>query len=216
MACLNPHSYAVSLQDEAFRNSLGSATVLLPDGAGVLLASRLLKGCIRRRITGYDLFETLSRQLNNSGGYRVFFLGASDAVLNLIVDRFAAEYPAIEIVGVYSPPYKDEFSTGEISEMLRVIRDSKPDVLWVAMTAPKQEKWIANCINYLGVPFVGAIGAVFDFHAGTVRRPPSVVQSLHLEWLARLVQEPRRLWRRTFVSGPIFLFNVLKAVIREK
>jgi N-acetylglucosaminyldiphosphoundecaprenol N-acetyl-beta-D-mannosaminyltransferase len=98
--------------------------------------------------------------------------------------------------------------------MIEAVNSAKPDVLWVGMTAPKQEKWIANNISRLNVRFIGAIGAVFDFYAGKVKRSKPVFQRLGLEWLPRLINEPKRLWRRTFVSAPIFILHTGHEKIR--
>lgn len=128
----------------------------------------------------------------------------------------AADWPALTIVGTYSPPFRAEFSKAEIAEMIEAINAVRPDVLWVGMTAPKQEEWIHGVIDRLDARFVAAIGAVFDFYAGRVRRSHPVFQSLGLEWLPRLVQEPRRLWRRMFVSAPIFIWHVMRARVTKE
>ena len=98
--------------------------------------------------------------------------------------------------------------------MIEAVNTAKPDVLWVGMTAPKQEKWIYQNRDKLDVKFIGAIGAVFDFYAGTVKRPHPIFQKMGLEWLPRLCSEPRRLWRRNFVSNPLFMLRVIKARLK--
>ena len=211
-ACLNPHSYVVAEQDKGFADALRNAHILVPDGAGIVLASRRLHGQIAERVTGYDVFKaTMAMLSNQDGGGRVFFLGSTEEVLAKIADRFAKDYPSLQLVGAYSPPFKAEFSDSDNQAMIDRINEASPDVLWVGMTAPKQEKWLAETISKLDVGFAGAIGAVFDFYAGTVARSPEIFQRLGLEWLPRLLREPRRLWRRNFISTPKFLFAVFKA-----
>jgi N-acetylglucosaminyldiphosphoundecaprenol N-acetyl-beta-D-mannosaminyltransferase len=114
------------------------------------------------------------------------------------------------VAGTYSPPFKPTYSAAELDKMVAVINTSNADVLWVGMTAPKQEKFIYQNKDRLNVRFAAAIGAVFDFYAGNVKRSSPNFQRIGLEWLPRLLQEPGRLWRRMVVSAPIFLYHVLR------
>lgn len=210
LACLNPHSYTESLKDVQFAQALHQADWVVPDGSGIVLASKILGGKIRERVTGSDIFYGVCRALNEHEGYRVFFLGATEETLSEIRRRMARDYPNIEVVGTYSPPFKPEYSPQELDEMVAAINTAAPHVLWVGMTAPKQEKWIYSQRDRLNVRFAAAIGAVFDFYTGRVKRSHPVFQRLGLEWLPRLVQQPKRLWRRMGVSAPIFLLDVMK------
>lgn len=210
LACLNPHSYAIALDDALFTQALKDADWLVPDGAGVVVASRLLRGGITERVTGSDVFSGLHQRMNSAGGMSVFFLGATEDTLARICVRMANDYPDIKVVGTHSPPFKPTYSSTEIDEMINTINALEPDVLWVGMTAPKQEKWIYQHRTRLNVKFAGAIGAVFDFYSGQVTRSHPVFQRLGLEWLPRLVRQPRRLWRRMFVSAPVFIWHVFK------
>lgn len=216
LACMNPHSYVVALSDATFGQALHDAQWLVPDGAGVVLASRILRGRIRERVTGSDVFFGLHKRMNAAGGMSVFFLGATEETLGLIRDRMARDYPRIRVAGTYSPPFKPTYSAAEQDEMIAAVNASGADVLWVGMTAPKQEKWIFENRARLKVKFAGAIGAVFDFYTGRVKRSHPVFQRLGLEWLPRLLQQPRRLWRRMFVSAPIFMWHVLKQRVGMK
>lgn len=211
LACMNPHSYVQIRNKTKLTEYFQTATWLVPDGAGIVLASRLSKDPIKARVTGFDIFFGILSRLNKREGASVFFLGAADDTLERIKARVAKDFQNVRVVGTYSPPYKEEFDDQDNAIMIKAINAVSPDVLWVGMTAPKQEIWIAKNIDKLSVSFVGAIGAVFDFYAGKVKRSHPVYQKLNLEWLPRLLQEPRRLWRRTFVSAPIFVFDVLKA-----
>lgn len=215
MACLNPHSYAVARGAEEFRTALNSADWLVPDGIGIVISSIILGRRVEERITGNDIFECVMSELDQRQG-SVFFLGSTGRTLDLIAQKLPLDYPNIRLVGVYSPPFKQEFDDAENQAMIAAIAAVKPDVLWVGMTAPKQEKWIAAHRDELPVKFAGAIGAVFDFYTGQIKRSHPAFQRLGLEWLPRLVQEPRRLWRRMFVSAPIFLFDVFRSAVFDR
>lgn len=209
LACLNPHSYAAARADHIFSGALHAAKWLIPDGVGVVIASRLLGGSIEKRVTGFDIFAKVMAQLDTIGG-RVFFLGSSEKTLGMIRDKVAQDYPNIQIAGTYSPPFKPEFSSQDSDSMIAAVNAAQADILWVGMTAPKQELWIHENLPRLEVRFAGAIGAVFDFYTGQVKRSHPVFQRLGLEWLPRLVAQPSRLWRRMFISAPIFVADVLR------
>jgi N-acetylglucosaminyldiphosphoundecaprenol N-acetyl-beta-D-mannosaminyltransferase len=216
LACLNPHSYAVSLNDPYFALALQGANWLVPDGVGVVWASSVLGGQVRERVTGSDIFSALHQRMNAAGGLSVFFLGASETTLAQIRTRMAQDFPNIRVAGTYSPPFKPTYSEQELDEMISAVNVTRPDVLWVGMTAPKQEKWIFENRARLDVHFAAAVGAVFDFYTGNVKRSHPLFQRLGLEWLPRLLQQPRRLWRRMFVSAPIFVMDVMRARWRQR
>jgi N-acetylglucosaminyldiphosphoundecaprenol N-acetyl-beta-D-mannosaminyltransferase len=216
LACFNPHSYTVALKDKVFARALKDADWLVPDGSGVVLASRLLGGSINERVTGSDVFAGLQNHMNAAGSMRVFFLGSTEETLDLIKTRMARDYPAIKVAGAFSPPFKDVYSSVEIGEMVKAINSAAPDVLWIGLSAPKQEKFIFENRARLNVNFVAAVGAVFDFYSGNVKRDKDSWFLNHgMEWLPRLLQEPGRLWRRMFVSAPVFVWHVIKQKIRE-
>lgn len=215
MACANPHSLVVASQDGLFKKALRNADMLVPDGTGIVLASKVLYSPVKEKVAGYDFFITLTKRAQQKDGLRYFFLGSSPHVLHLIRSRLAQEFPAVNVCGMYSPPFKETFSAEENEEMVRLVNDSGADVLWVGMTAPKQEKWIYVNRDRLQVPFIGAIGAVFDFYAGTKVRSSMFWQKLGLEWLPRFVKEPARLWERNLKSTPIFLSWVIREKYRQ-
>jgi len=211
LACLNPHSCAVSFRDPEFGRALRGADWVVPDGVGILLASRILGGSIRERVTGSDIFLHLSRRLNRVGGKSVFFLGATESTLEEIRRRMAREFPNLRVAGTYSPGFTPEFTDAEVRAMVHAVNAARPDVLWVGMTAPKQEKWIFRHGSRLNVKVACAIGAVFDFYTEKVPRSHPAFQRFGLEWLPRLLRQPGRLWRRTFVSAPAFLWRVVRS-----
>lgn len=212
-ACANPHSLVTAKEDEAFARALQDCSAVVADGVGVTLAARVLGLDVGERITGADFFVGTMTRLNRIGG-RVFFMGSRPEVLARIRERARREYPNIH-VDTYSPPY-GEWSVADNDAIVQRIRDAHPDVLWVGMTAPKQEKWVHQNRAALDVAVIGSIGAVFDFFAGTVQRAPRWVCRFGLEWLYRLAHEPQRLWRRTLISAPAFLWLVLCEQIRPQ
>lgn len=216
LICANPHSIIQGKDDSEFQKAVFNADLVTPDGSGMVIASKLLGGTVRERVTGSDIFWGLSKLLNKTGGRSYFFLGSTDATLTAIKTKMAVEFPNINLVGAYSPPFKSIFSNDESRDMIEAVNAAKPDVLWVGMTAPKQEKWVYQNRDSLNVKFIGAVGAVFDFYTGNIKRSHPFFQSIGLEWLPRLLQEPRRLWQRMFVSAPIFMLHVLRQWHRER
>ncbi len=210
VACANPHSLVVARSDQQAESALRCAALLLPDGVGILIAAKVLKMPIRERVAGTEFFVRFSDEVNRAGQVRYFFLGSETGVLDRLAARVRREYPNISIAGALSPPFKNSFSEQENAMMVDAINASGANVLWVGMTAPKQEKWLYENRHRLRVPLAVAIGAVFDFYAGTKKRAPRWVRDLGLEWLPRLLREPGRLWRRTLVSSPLFLYEVMR------
>lgn len=208
---INAHSYNTALKDSLFAEALTKGDVLIPDGASVVMACRWLKAKSQpvERIAGWDLFVHEMDRLNRKGG-TCFFMGSSEKVLELIRKRAAVDYPNIK-VETYSPPYKPEFSEEDNKGIIEAINRANPDLLWIGMTAPKQEKWTYTHWKELEIHcHVGTIGAVFDFFAGTVERAPLWWQEHGLEWLYRLLKEPKRMWRRYIIGNTLFLKNVVK------
>lgn len=208
---INAHSYNTALKDKIFAEALIKGNVLIPDGISIVKACKWLKAKSQpqERIAGWDLFEFEMNRLNQKGG-KCFFMGSSEKVLNLIKKRASVDYPNIQIE-TYSPPYKPEFSDEDNKKIIDAINQADPDLLWIGMTAPKQEKWTYTHWNELNIHcHVGTIGAVFDFFAGTVERAPLWWQEHGLEWLYRLIKEPKRMWRRYIIGNTLFLWNILK------
>ena len=238
---INAHSYNTARKDELFAEALTNGDVLIPDGVSIVKACRWIKAKSqpKERIAGWDLFEFEMNKLEECGMNNssldnsssasadhsklkiqhstlrspqrtVMFMGSSQKVLDLIVKRAAEVYPHLKIV-TYSPPYKPEFSEEDNKAIVEAINVADPDLLWIGMTAPKQEKWTYSHWNELNIHcHVGTIGAVFDFFAGTVERAPIWWQRHGLEWLYRLLKEPKRMWRRYIIGNSLFLWNMVK------
>ena len=233
---VNAHSFNTAKKDQLFADALTNGDVLIPDGVSIVKACKWIKAKSqpKERIAGWDLFsfemEKLEREcvkcemlnvklegnnstLNNQHSTlkkTVVFMGSSQKVLDLIVKRAAEVYPHLKVV-TYSPPYKPEFSDEDNEAIIDAINAANPDLLWIGMTAPKQEKWTYSHWEELDIHcHVGTIGAVFDFFAGTVERAPIWWQEHGLEWLYRLMKEPKRMWRRYIIGNALFLWNMLK------
>ena len=208
---INAHSYNSAIKDGLFAEALMKGDYLIPDGASIVKACRWIKAKSRpkERIAGWDLFEFEMGRLNGTGG-RCMFMGSSEKVLELISKKAAEVYPNIEVV-TYSPPYKPVFTDEDNRAIVEAINEANPDLLWIGMTAPKQEKWTYSHWKDLNIHcHVGTIGAVFDFFAGTVERAPIWWQEHGLEWLYRLLKEPKRMWRRYIIGNTLFLWNMTK------
>ena len=206
---INAHSYNVALRDILFQEALLNGGALIPDGASMVLAFKFLRREKIERIACWDLFQYEMNKLNAKGGV-CFFLGSSERTLELVREKAKEVYPNIKIV-TYSPPYKKEFSEEDNKAMIDTVNSVNPDLLWICMTAPKQEKWAYVHLDELNVHcHIGTIGAVFDFFAGTVQRAPQWWQKNGLEWAYRLLKEPKRMWRRYVIGNTLFLWNILK------
>ena len=219
---INAHSYNTAQEDKAFAEALSKGDYLIPDGAHLVKACRWLKAKSqpKERIAGWDLFIFEMERLNDKGKMtndklRVMFLGSSEEVLALIRERAAVDYPHLDII-TYSPPFKPEFSDEENQAMIGAVNRADPDLLWIGMTAPKQEKWAYLHWDELNIHcHCGTVGAVFEFYAGTIKRAPLSWQRNSLEWLHRLIMEPRRMWRRYIIGAAKFLYYISKEFIND-
>lgn len=210
---INQYSYCIAEKDLDFKKALLDSDILLPDGVGIVDAVRLLAHKTIKKIAGADIHQFLLANLNKKGG-TCFYLGSSQNTLNRIVARVSNEFPNVKL-STFSPPYKDEFSPCDIKKMLDEVNAFKPDVLFVGMTAPKQEKWSNMYKNELDAKLICSIGAVFDFYAGTIARPSKFWVNIGLEWFVRLLKEPKRMWKRYLYFGPVFIKLILEEKIKS-
>lgn len=193
---------------EAHRHSqiqtiLNSADVLAPDGILAVLIARLHGFRLRKQDTGPELMWRFS-EIGNQKGYKYYFYGDTEETLELLADKLKKTFPNIDLVGYHSPPFRP--MTPEEDELVtKAINEAAPDVLWVGLGMPRQEQWIAEHRDVLKVPVAVGAGASFKFLAGNVSRAPDWLRNMGFEWLWRLVQEPRRVWRRVFIDAPQFI-----------
>ena len=205
---INQYSFCIAQEDSEFKKALQASDVLLPDGMAIIAAVRLLTNVKITKIAGAQLHEFLLNKLNEAGG-SCFYLGASEATLAKIISKVHKEFPKVQAHS-YSPPFKAVFSESDNQNMLAAVNAVAPEVLFIGMTAPKQEKWAFEHKAMLQAKTICSIGAVFDFYAGTVKRPSPFWIALRLEWLIRLIKEPRRMWKRYLYYGPIFIGYILR------
>ncbi len=210
LACINPHSYVTAQSDYHFSVALQNADWLIPDGIGIVMFSAISGEKVHQRVAGGDVFYELNQKMSSGVGKTAYFLGSTEATLEKIKIYMAKNFPKIEVVGTFSPPFRDSFDSEDTSDMVRRINAVSPDVLWVGLTAPKQEKWLNENINLLDVKVAGAVGAVFDFCAGNIQRAPLWMQRTGLEWLHRSLSSPSKLGKRNAISNPIFLYFMVR------
>jgi N-acetylglucosaminyldiphosphoundecaprenol N-acetyl-beta-D-mannosaminyltransferase len=197
-------------RNDALRQNVLASDLILADGLSVVWAGRLLDRPLPERVAGIDLMLGMLR-CGNERGYRVYCLGATNEVLDKTMSRIAAEYPNVRLVGAHN----GYFTPKEESAIAAEIAAATPDILFVAMPSPKKEQFLARWGSQLGVPVCHGVGGALDVLAGKVRRAPESWQRVGLEWLYRLLQEPRRLWRRYLVTNTIFCHMVLWEFLRQ-
>lgn len=200
---LNQYSFCLAEEDKMFKRALMSSDVLLPDGISIVLSAKFLTGNSLTKIAGADLHEFALKYLNNVYG-SCFYLGSKQETIEAIMGKIEEEFPNVTSGG-YSPPFKDQFTEEDNEVMLQKINEFGPDVLFVGMTAPKQEKWVFQNKDKIQATYICSIGAVFDFYSGKVDRPNKFWVKYGLEWFIRFIKEPKRLWRRYFLYGAVYL-----------
>jgi len=198
-------------RNDLLRQSVLSSDLILADGISVVWASRLLGRPLPERVAGIDLMMEMLRR-GNERGYRVFCLGATDEVLDKVSARLAVDYPNVRLAGRRNGYFSEE----EESVVANLVAAAKPDILLVAITSPKKEKFLARWSDRMGVPVCHGVGGSFDVFAGKVQRAPERWQRFGLEWLYRLKQEPRRLWRRYLTTNTVFCAMVVSEFLRRR
>ncbi len=201
----NVHTTMMSFRDKFYNQVQNSGAMALPDGKPLSIVCKMRGFYDAARVPGPDLMPEIY-QLSKEKGFRHYFYGSSQETLDKLKKELVRQYPWLNIVGMYSPPFR-ELTEEEDREIIRKINDTRPDFVWVALGAPKQEIWMYQHQNKIKGIMLG-VGAAFDFSAGTVKRAPAWVQEMCLEWLYRLIQDPRRLFARYLTTNGSFLFHV--------
>jgi N-acetylglucosaminyldiphosphoundecaprenol N-acetyl-beta-D-mannosaminyltransferase len=209
----SPNSYGLALRDKYFEESLKNSDILLLDGIGIALGSILINGKDIKKIAGQDCFDFLINKANTNQ-WKVFFIGSSNETLGKIITRLKLEYPNIT-ASAYSPPFKEHFTDNENKLMIDRINAFEPDILFVGMTAPKQEKWAYKHRYAVNVRIISTIGNVFDWYAGNSKRPSKIWIQLRLEWLARIFLRPEILQRNT-KNQMIYLRDLFLHILKIK
>jgi len=201
------HGLIEATRDPGFRAILNGASRVTPDGMPLVWFGRLCGRTAMERVYGPDLMKEVCRQTAGLG-VRHFFYGGARGVPEELAWRLQAEFPGLEVAGTLSPPFR-ALTELEVSEIVTRINVTGAEIVGVGLSTPKQERWIAAVCGRLSARVVLSVGAAFDFHTGRVRQAPQWMQARGLEWLFRLSQEPRRLWRRYAYNNPIFLWLAL-------
>lgn len=206
IAVTGMHGVAEAQNSPFFKQVLNGADLVVPDGISLVWMGRLRGQRLKRRVCGPDLMPVFCAQTAEKG-YRHFFYGGAPGVAGRVAEVLARRFAGLQLAGTYSPPFRP-LTDPEEKEILTLIESSRPDVLWVGLSTPKQERWMYEHRDKLSVPVMVGVGAAFDFTIGRIKRAPPWIGQHGLEWLWRLVAEPRRLWRRDLVCGSKFVFSV--------
>ena len=199
------HGIWVGHQDPGFRDLMNAADLFCPDGIAPVWLSRLRGDPLPERIPGADLMRAFFERANERG-YGSFFYGDTDETLTALRGRLMERYPGHRIVGTYSPPFR-ALTPEEDNAIVDQINAARPDVLWVGLGLPKQERWIEEHRDRLRVPVAIGVGAAFGFLSGNVTRAPKWLGDAGFEWVWRFIAEPQKLWRRDLLDGPRFLYH---------
>jgi N-acetylglucosaminyldiphosphoundecaprenol N-acetyl-beta-D-mannosaminyltransferase len=203
----NSHSVVTAGQEPAFGQVVARADMATPDGAPVAWMIRKLGFRGQQRINGPDLMWKYCEQASRRGE-SIYLYGGAPETLEILQHRLAKEFPGLRVAGAYSPPFRALTAT-EDADAVRRINASGAGTVWVSLGCPKQEMWMAAHHESVKAVMIG-VGAAFDYHAGTIQRAPLIVQQAGLEWLYRLISEPRRLWRRYLITNTLFVFGAAR------
>ena len=202
IAVTGMHGVTEALHDAEFGRILNGASLVVPDGYPLVVLGRRNGFALARRVYGPELLQAFCEETARKG-YRHFFYGGAAGVADDLASRFAGRFPGMQIAGTYCPPFRP-LTPAEEQDVREKIKSSRADVVWVGLSTPKQERWMASHREALGVPVMVGVGAAFDFHTGRVAQAPKWMRENGMEWFFRLMSEPRRLWRRYLVNGSEF------------
>jgi N-acetylglucosaminyldiphosphoundecaprenol N-acetyl-beta-D-mannosaminyltransferase len=207
------HGLVRARRDPQLHSAHENADVIAPDGLPIVWAAKAMGEADVSRVCGPDLMLAACAY-GATRGWRHYFYGATPEVLALLVMKLKARFPGLQVVGTSSPPFR-ALSAAEDDAECAAIRSSRPDFVWVGLGTPKQELWMSGHRGKLGGAIALGVGAAFDLHAGTIRRAPRWVQQIGMEWGFRLLQEPRRLWKRYLMTVPVFAVLAASNAIRH-
>lgn len=196
------------------RHAVNGASMATPDGMPLVWLGKFKGTYPVSRVYGPDLMLALC-ELSARKGYTQYFYGGSEDVPEKLSQMLQRKYLGLKVVGTYSPPFRP-LTGAEDQQIINQINQANPDIIWVGLGTPKQDLWMASHRNLLNASVIIAVGAAFDFHTGRISQAPSWMQRVGLEWLYRLVQEPKRLWYRYLVYNPLFILNILAQVLGIK
>jgi N-acetylglucosaminyldiphosphoundecaprenol N-acetyl-beta-D-mannosaminyltransferase len=200
------HGVMEAQSNEHLRSVLNEALVNAPDGMPMSWVGWLQGHRHMDRVYGPDFMANLCR-VSISKGYRHYLYGGQPGVAQVLKNALENRFPGLQIVGTFTPPFRN-LTQDEESDLLKDVQNAKPDILWVGLSTPKQECFMAEYVDRLGVPLLVGVGAAFDFHSGRVDEAPAWMKRAGLQWLHRLLQDPRRLWKRYLLNNPKFIWRI--------
>jgi N-acetylglucosaminyldiphosphoundecaprenol N-acetyl-beta-D-mannosaminyltransferase len=204
----NVHAVMEARAEEEARGAYERSDLTVADGMPLVWLGRRRGFAGSARVYGPD-FTLLACERAAAAGWSVFFYGAAPGVADRMADRLRGRFPSLRVAGTLSPPF-GALSAAEDASLVRAVNAARPDLVFVGLGCPRQEKWMASHRAALDAPVLLGVGAAFDFHAGEVRQAPRWMMGAGLEWLYRLSREPRRLWHRYVVLNPLFVFHLAK------
>jgi N-acetylglucosaminyldiphosphoundecaprenol N-acetyl-beta-D-mannosaminyltransferase len=204
IAVTGMHGVMEAQQSLPFKNILNNASLVVPDGMPLVWVGKARRFPMKRRVYGPELMETFCRETGDRYSHFLYggAPGVAESLSKVLKQRFGTR-----VGGIYSPPFRP-LNSQEEDDLFKLLKESKPDILWVGLSTPKQENWMADYRHRIGVPVLVGVGAAFDFFTGRARQAPGWIRENGLEWFFRLSTEPRRLWRRYLLYGPRFAWNV--------
>jgi len=208
------HGVMEAQDDAAFKDILNHAFLCTPDGMPMVWAGKIAGHRHMRRVYGPDLMLDVCAWSETSGA-KHFFYGGADGVADTLVQKLKAKFPKLNVVGTYTPPFR-ALNADELKQLQTQLATAQPDIFWVGLSTPKQEKFMAEFLPKLDATVMIGVGAAFDFHSGRVKQAPRWMQRSGLEWFYRLCSEPRRLGRRYLRNNPLFVLNFLLQLARLK
>ena len=200
------HGVIEARSDMDFRRILNGSLLTTPDGMPMVWIGRMRGLSRMRRVYGPDFMIELCRH-SVERGYRHFLYGGGPGVAERLAEELRKRCPGLQVVGTYTPPFRP-LNPSEEADLAAMVAEAKPDVLWVGLSTPKQERFMARYLDKLDVKLMVGVGAAFDIHTGSIKDAPPIMKQMGLQWLHRLAQEPRRLWRRYLINNPKFIWNV--------
>lgn len=208
------HGVMEARSDQALRSILNRSFMTTPDGMPLVWFGRLRGHSRMRRVYGPDYMVNMCR-FSVGRGYRHFLYGGKEGVAEQLAAELTKKVPGLQVVGTYTPPFRP-LNSSEEAKLLALVAQAKPDVFWVGLSTPKQEQFMAHYIDTLDVKLMVGVGAAFDIHTGGIKDAPTWLKSAGLQWLHRLAQEPRRLWRRYLINNPRFIWNIGLQLLRVR
>lgn len=206
------HGVMEAQADAEFRHILNHACINTPDGMPMSWVGRLQGFDQMDRVFGPDFMLEMCR-FSVERNYRHFLYGGQPGVAERLKDALQGKFPGLQVVGTYTPPFRD-LTAEEEAELVAQVQESKPHILWVGLSTPKQERFMARYVDRLQVPLLAGVGAAFDYHTGRIQDSPDWIKRAGLQWLHRLLQDPRRLWKRYLRNNPAFVWGVFLQMLK--